>query len=118
MADYKQLHSILNLNGKNLAVDLETWGNLSLTGSDLIQFQSDMASLAIDIQPYITAGNVVLGVINETVITQSGANLSIVIGTTSTRSPDLPPDSRIQYWSQRMSADPNITKYNPEVRVS
>jgi hypothetical protein len=118
MADYKQLNSILNLNGKNLAVDLFTWGNLTLTGSDLTQFQSDITAFSNDIQPYLTAGNIVLGVINETVTTQDGSNLTIVVGQTNTRSPDFPPDSRIQYWSQRMAADPNVLRYNPEVRIS
>lgn len=118
MAEYKQLHSILNLNGKNLAVDLQTWGNLTLTGSDLTQFQSDMTAFNNDIQPYIIAGNVVFGVVNETVTTQENNNLSIIVGLTNTRSPDLSPDSRIEYWSQQMAADPNVIKYNPEVRVS
>jgi len=118
MAEYKQLHSILNLNSKNLAVDLQTWGNLTLTGDDLTQFQSDITAVANDIQPYIIAGNIVFTTVNETVTTLEGDNLSIVVGITNTRSPDLPPDSRLEYWSQRMAADPNITKYNPEVRIS
>lgn len=58
-----------------------------------------------------------LGTIKETVTTQNGSSLSIVVGITNSRSPDLQVDPRIEYWSQRMSADPNVVRYNPEVRV-
>ena len=118
MAEYKQLYSILQLNGKNHAVNLQSWGNLALTGSDLTQFQADMATLTIDYEPYINADNIVITTIEETVLTSESANLTIPVGTLTTRSEDLPPDSRIVEWSQRMQADTQIIKYNPETRIS
>jgi len=118
MAEYKQLYSILELNGKNHAVDLQSWGNLTLTGSDLTQFQADMATLTIDYKPYINAGNIVSRSIEETVLTSESANLTIPVGTLTTRSEDLLPDPRIVEWSQRMQADPRIIKYNPETRIA
>lgn len=118
MAEYKQLYSILELNGKNHAVDLQTWGNLTLTGSDLTQFQNDMTTLNRDYEPYINSGNIVISPIEETVQTSESVDLTIFVGTLITRSEDLPIDARIVEWSQRMQADPKIIKYNPETRIS
>jgi len=118
MAEYRQLYSILDLNGKNHAVDLQSWGNLTLTGSDLTQFQADMAAFNADLQPYLDAGNIVSRSINETVITSESANLTISVGTVVTRSENLLPDPRLDEWSHRMQADPQIIKYNPETRIA
>lgn len=118
MAEYKHLYSILDLNGKNHAVNLQSWGNLSLTGSDLTQFQLDMSTFDADIQPFINAGNITIRSIEETVPTSESSNLTIIVGAVITRSEDLPADPRIVEWTQRMQADPQIVKYNPEVRIS
>jgi len=118
MAEYQQLYSILELNGKNHAVNLQSWGNLTLTGNDLTQFQTDMANIDTDYQPYINAGNIVVRPINETILTSESINLTIPVGTLTTRSEDLPIDTRIVEWAQRMQSDPKIVKYNPETRIS
>jgi hypothetical protein len=118
MAEYRQLHSILDLNGKNHAVDLQSWGNLALTGSDLTEFQTDMATLNTDFQPFITAGNIVFRSIEETVLTSESNNLTIFVGRNVTRSEDLPVDPRMAKWVNRMQEDPQVIKYNPEIRIS
>jgi len=118
MAEYQQLYSIYSANGKNYAVNLQAWGNRALTGSDLTQFQNDMSAVYQDLQPYLTAGNIVLINITETITTVDSNSLTIPVGLTVTRSPDLPQHPILEYWSQRMQADPNITVYNPEIRIS
>jgi hypothetical protein len=118
MAEYRQLHSILDLNGKNHAVDLQSWANLTLTGSDLTEFQADMATLNTDFLPYFTAGNIVFRPIEETMLTSESTNLTIIVGRNVTRSEDLPLDPRMVKWVNRMQEDPQVIKYNLEIRIS
>ena len=116
MATYQRLKSLLNKDGKTYAVGLLEWGNATLVGGDLIQFQADMNELMTYFLSQIKLGNLSVTDIIEEVQT-SGSKIPVVVGSRTVLSDSYVQPTKEIEWFARMAADPNVT-FNDAVLIS
>lgn len=112
MKNGKLLHSVLRKDDKNYAVNLNDWGNLTLQGDELAQFRLDIIELTTHLNNAISNGDLIVTPINETITTQSGQTISILVGFDFSQTDNyVRPQLEID-WYQKMSQDPNIIRFN------
>jgi hypothetical protein len=115
MIKYRQLNSILNLNGKNYIVHITSWAQQRLNEQDLNQFNLDFENFLIYVNQAVADGNIViLPNITETINTSVGP-IKIVIGEQFLIKEGFPQDSGYAFWQNKMSQDSAIIYYPMEI---
>jgi hypothetical protein len=116
MKTYKQLYSILDLNGEKVLVDMDKWAELTLNGPDKAQYNSDRNNDWFpDSQRLVESGDITTSAITET-IQVDGTNIEIQIGLLFNVKDDYVYRPSFLYWQDRFSKDPNVT-YKPDIYI-
>lgn len=111
MKTYKRLKSILLKNDKKILVNLEEWGNFTLTGDELVQFQEDFVDMHRYHGDLIDKGDLKIEMLYEEVEVEY-TTLTLEVGIRITKVDNLVLHPREVYWFDRMSKDPNVIKFN------
>jgi len=117
MKKYKNLRSILNLDGKNYAVDLLTWGYRTLTGDALTQFRLDMDDIKKINEQQVINGELSFTEMFETLTTSESNEINFFVGVILEKSENYVDDPRWISWSLQMSQDPKVIVFNPEIEI-
>ena len=117
MAKYRVLKSILLIDNKKYAVNLVEWAQQRLQDNDLVQFNSDMTELMLFWDSMKLNNKLSVTDITE-ILTYNNESITTVVGQEFTVTDDyIFPDKEIK-WYDRMSADPNIVKFNSKELIS
>ena len=112
MKNGRLLHSVLRKDGKNYAVNLNDWGNLTLLNEELAQFRLVIVQLTEHLNNAISNGDLTVTPINETITTEFGTTVVATVGFEFTQTDNyIRPELEVE-WYQRMSQDPNIIRFN------
>lgn len=115
MIKYRQLNSILNLDGKNYVVHITGWAQQRLNEQELAQFNIDFESFLLHVDQAVANGDIVkLPEITETINTSVGS-IEIVIGEQYLIKEGFPQHPEYAFWQNRMSQDSEITYYPMEI---
>lgn len=112
MKTYRLLKSILLKDGKKYAVNLVEWGNLTLQGSELNQFKTDMDNLQLYYDSQVNNGNLSYSELTEQVTLSDNTTNSIKVGLIFSESDNYVVPVRETEWYDKMSRDPNLIKFN------
>lgn len=115
MIKYRQLNSILNLDGKKHIVHITSWAQQRLNEQELAQFNIDFENFLLHVDQAIANGDIVkLPEITETFNTSVGL-INVVVGEEFLFKDGYQQDSKYAFWQNRMSQDPEITYYPMEI---
>ena len=118
MVTYKQMHSILLMDGRKHLVDIDDWANVKLRGvqpEEYDQFASDYLN---EITPYhqelVNSGRVISTDITEII---PDSDIRILVGRQYTWvSGEKEDHPKHLEWQAKFAADPAVT-YNPLILV-
>lgn len=115
MIKYKQLHSLLHVDGKNYIVHVSEWAKMRLSEPELSQFRQDFATATANINQAVADGNIVLlPNLTETLRTGIG-DVEVIVGEQYLIKEDFPREDKYTFWQNKMSQDPAVTYYPEEI---
>lgn len=112
MVQYKHLHSLLNIDGKKILVDLSRWGEHTLSGEALDTFHADLLEIRQTADQLIESGELTVEILTKNITTSMGTVLDVPIGVLYTFQTDKPVINKYEYWQGQFAADPNVI-YQP-----
>lgn len=116
MAKFKQLKSVLKIDGQDHMVTVFEWGLHTLPAVELEQLKSDFIEIENYLQQFIDNNTLKVTPIEETINTAYGGKIIIIVGYESETPPDFVNHEKFDYWENRMRSDPNVT-FNPRVPI-
>lgn len=116
MKTYKQLFSVLDLNGEKFLVSMDQWAELTLNSADKAQYDSDRNNdWFVDSQRLVDSGDITASAITETVEVD-GVSVEIQIGLLFNVADDYVYRPSFLYWQNRFANDPRVT-YKPDIYI-